>query len=113
MGSLGPGSACGVDDEPPGMIRLAAAAGRLSPAVVGAQRPLFFEVPLSLLCVRALVVRLLAARDADLDLGAIALPVHRERDQGKALALDRADQLVDFGAMQQQLAGAAIVGDDM
>src|SRR5690348_15031638 len=91
----------------------AIAAGWSTLPVVCTQRALLLDVPLALFFAGALVVRLLAARNADLDLGAIALPVHGERDQGQALALDRADQLVDFGAMQQQLAGAAIVGNDM
>src|SRR6185437_8713360 len=79
--------------------------------VVGAQGALLFEIPLAFFLGGALVVRLLAVRDADFHLGAVLLPVHRQRHQRQALAFDRADQLVDFRAMQQQLAGAAVFGD--
>src|SRR6185437_2665139 len=79
--------------------------------VVRAQRALFFEVPLAFFLGRALVVCTLAARDADFDLDVVVLPVHRQRHQGQALAFDRADEFVDFRAVQQQLAGPAILGD--
>src|SRR6185437_4394715 len=79
--------------------------------VVRAQRALLFDVPLAFLLGRALVMCLFAVRDADFHLGAIVLPVHRKWYQGQALAFDCADQFVDLGAMQQQLAGAAVFGD--
>src|SRR5690349_16405750 len=82
-------------------------------AVLRAHRLLFLAVPVALLLRRALVVILLALGQADLDLYAVVLPVHRDRHQRVAFALDRTDQLVDLGAVQQQLARAPVVGDDM
>ena len=61
----------------------------------------------------ALVVLLLALGQSDLDLDTIVFPVHRSRHNGVALAFDCPDQLVDFGAMQQQFACAPVVGDDV
>src|SRR5690606_39725476 len=43
----------------------------------------------------------------------VALPVQRGGDEGVAVALDAADEGVDLAAVQQQLAGATVVGDDM
>jgi hypothetical protein len=80
---------------------------------VRAHGALFFDLPVALLFGIALVVFLLAAGQADLDFDLVALPVHRGGHQGVALALDGADQLVDFLAMQQQFAGASVFGDDV
>src|SRR5512143_735926 len=77
------------------------------------QRALFFPIPVAFLLGVALVVVLFAARECDLDLDAIVLPVHRGRHDRVALALDRTDQLVDLLLVQQQLARAPVVGDDM
>ena len=71
---------------------------------------LLLAVPVALLLGVALVVLLLAAREAEIDLDPVLLPVERERNQRIALALDRADELVDLGAIQQELARTAIVG---
>src|SRR5258706_6173079 len=54
-----------------------------------------------------LIVELLAARQPQLDLGAAALEVDPQRDQGEALALDLAGDAVDLAAMEQQLAWAS------
>jgi hypothetical protein len=49
-------------------------------------------------------VVLLALGQADLQLGqALLVPIELERNQGAAVALNGADQLVDLLAMQQQL----------
>src|SRR5512143_2400134 len=77
------------------------------------QRALLFPVPVTFLLGVALVMVLLAARERDLDLDTIVLPVHRGRHDRVTLALDRADQLVDFLFVQQQLARAPIIGNDM
>jgi len=55
-------------------------------------------------------VLLLALGQADLALHAPALEVQVQRHQGIAGTLDLADQLVQFGAVQQQLAGAQGLG---
>src|SRR5687768_8460344 len=48
--------------------------------------------PITVLLRRALVVRLLALGEPDLQLGQPVLPVEAQRNQGVAFALDRADQ---------------------
>ena len=58
-------------------------------------------------------MRLFTLGQADFQLGAAALPVELQRDEGVALALGGADQLVQLLAMQQQLAGARGVRLDM
>ena len=69
-----------------------------------------------------LVVRLLAARDAELQLGHPVADVEAQRHQGQALGLRLPDQLGDLVPMQQQLPGprrlvivavALLVGRDM
>src|SRR5690606_9990766 len=76
----------------------------------GLHEPLFLPRPVALLHARALVVRLLALREPDLELRAAARPVHVERHDRVALALDRADQAVELVPLQQQLARARRVG---
>src|SRR5690606_13631331 len=61
----------------------------------------------------ALVVALLALGQRDLELDLVALPVHRGGHEGVAVALHAADQVVDLAPVQQQLAAALGVGDDM
>src|SRR5471032_3412444 len=62
-------------------------------------------LPVAVLECLALVVRLLALRERDLDLGAaLAVEIDLQRHDRAALALDRADQLADLGLVQQQLA---------
>ena len=70
-------------------------------------------MPVPLLHIRALVVLLLAFRQADIELGAAARPVQVERHQRVAGALDLADQARQFLAVQQQLACATRVGLDV
>src|SRR6185312_3745348 len=79
--------------------------------VVRSHGALFLDLPVALLLGVALVMFLLAASQADLDLDLVALPVHGGGHQSVALALDGTDQLVDLLAMQQQLARAPILGD--
>ena len=74
---------------------------------------MFFAGPVAFLFGVALVVVLLAAGHADFDLDPVVFPVHRGGHQRVALAFDCTDQLVDFLAMQQQLACAPVVGDDV
>ena len=65
-------------------------------------------LPVAVLDGLALVVRLLAGDQRDLDLGAAArVEIDLQRHDGAALALDGADQLADLLAMQQQLARPA------
>src|SRR5712671_6864242 len=62
-------------------------------------------LPVAVLDRLALVVRLLAGDQRDLDLGAAArIEIDLQGHDGTALALDGADQLADLLAMQQQLA---------
>src|SRR5450631_341182 len=64
-----------------------------------------FAVPAALLFGLSLVVKLLAAAERDLDLGApLVVEEHLERDDGHALAVDRGRELVDLAPVQQQLA---------
>src|SRR5581483_5584247 len=70
------------------------------------QTPLLAR-PVALLLGLALVVQLLAAGERELDLcTALVVEIELERHQRHALALDRADQLVDLPFVQQQLARA-------
>src|SRR5262245_29851407 len=74
---------------------------RLSPR---AHQAALFAAPVTLLGGLALVVQLLALGDRQQQLGAATLiEIELERDQRHALAIDRAHQLVDLPAMQQQL----------
>ncbi len=82
-------------------------------ASTGFQHPLHFPIGFTLLDGCALVVRLFTLGEADFQLGAAMLPVELQRDEGVALALGGADQLVQFLAVQQQLAGARRVRLDM
>src|ERR1044072_560572 len=68
------------------------------------QAPLL-AVPVALLLALALVVQLLALGERELDLGAaLVVEIELQRHQGHAVALDRADQLVDLALVQQQFA---------
>src|SRR5689334_19908869 len=61
--------------------------------------------PIALLLGLAFVVELLAFCNRQLQFGASPLvEIELERDQGHALAVDRAHQLVDLPTMEQQLA---------
>src|SRR6188472_4442844 len=54
----------------------------------------------------ALVVRLLAASEREIDLDAAVLQVHPRRHQRQALLHGATDQLADLGAIEQELAPA-------
>src|SRR5215469_10304165 len=70
-------------------------------------QPAALALPGALLLGFALVVELLAAGERKLDLGAaLFVEIELERHEGHALALDRAGELVDLAAVQQELAGA-------
>src|SRR5687767_1328959 len=81
--------------------------------VAVAHDALFVALPVAVFLDGALVVFLLAAREPDLALGAVLLPVERERHERVALALDGADETVDLVAVEQQLSRAARIGDDV
>src|SRR5689334_16928407 len=69
------------------------------------QQPAALARPVALLLALALVMQLLAPGEGDLDLGAaFVVEIDFQRYDGHALALDRADQLVDLALMQQELA---------
>src|SRR5205823_8679742 len=53
----------------------------------------------------ALIERLAAPGDAELDLGDPLLEVQRQRDQGESFLARLDPQLVDLAAVEQQLAG--------
>src|SRR3954470_5524511 len=82
-------------------------------AILRPHHALLLAIPVALLLGVALVVLLLAAREAEIDLDAVLLPVERERNERVALALDRADELVDLCAVEEQLARAPVFGDDV
>src|SRR3954469_14281409 len=70
-----------------------------------AQQAALLATPVTLLLGLALVVQLLALGDRELHLGPAALvEIEFERNQRHAFTIDRAEQLVDLLAMQQQLA---------
>src|SRR3984893_5028503 len=77
----------------------------IGPLSLLAQQAPALSVPGSLLFSFALVVQLLAARQSELDFRPpLVVEVKLERHDGHAVALDRADQLVDLPLVQQQLA---------
>src|SRR5947207_15003327 len=74
-----------------------------------AHQAALFARPVAFLLGLALVVQLLALGKRELDLGsALVVEIELERHQRHALALDRADQLVDLALVQQQLARALL-----
>src|SRR6185295_4396890 len=86
---------------------------RLGASRAVAQQPLLFAVPVAQLLGFPLVVLLLAAREADLDLDPALNEMQIERRHRVAGALDLADQAIDLATMQQQLAGPRRVGLDV
>src|SRR5271155_3888514 len=67
------------------------------------QQPAALALPRALLFGVALVVKLLAAGQGQLDLGtALFVKIELERHQRHAFTLDRAEQFVDLPAMQQE-----------
>src|SRR5471030_727110 len=75
------------------------------PTSAPAEQPRPLALPVAILDRLALVVRLLAGGQRDLDLGpALLVEIDLQRHDGAALALDRADQRVDLLAMQQEFA---------
>src|SRR5262249_41533483 len=80
------------------------APGRLS---LGPQQPSALALPAALLLGLALVVQLLAAGERKLELGAsLLVEIELERHERHSLALDRAHELVDLPAVQEELAHA-------
>src|SRR5712671_2400917 len=69
------------------------------------QQPAALALPAAFLFGLALVVKLLAARERNLDLGAaLFIEIELERHERHALTLDGASELVDLAAVQQQFA---------
>src|SRR5262245_9871442 len=62
--------------------------------------------PVAVFFGRALVVRLLAFAEADLELRLAVLPIHLERHERVALAFDRPDEAVQLRFVEQELARA-------
>src|SRR5215470_17720255 len=68
-------------------------------------QPAALAIPVALALGLTLVVQLLALGECDLDLGAALLvEIELERNEGHALALDRAHELVDLPLVQEELA---------
>ena len=67
-------------------------------------------LPVAILVCGSLVVLLLAFGETHFELGATLVPVQVERYQCKSLALNGADQPVEFLTVQQQLAASSRVG---
>ena len=82
------------------------------PAPSGGQQARALALPVAILDRLALVVRLLALGQRDLDLGAAALvEIDLQRHDGAALALDGADQLVDLRVCSSSLRGRLAARD--
>src|SRR5262245_24136318 len=74
-------------------------------SALGPQQPPALALPTALPFGLALVVQLLAAGKRELDFGAaLVVEIELERHQRHALALDRADQLADLAAVEEELA---------
>src|SRR5699024_9180722 len=86
--------------------------GARAPSVLF-ENPAFSALPVLFLFGAPLVVLLLAGSYGDLDFHFTLFPVYGGRDYRLPLALDQADQAVDFAPMQQQAAGAHRVRCDM
>ena len=78
------------------VCKISSVQGRSGVAVVRAHGALFFALPVAFFLGVALVVFLLAARQADFDFDLVTFPVHGDGHEGVALALDGADELVDL-----------------
>src|SRR4249919_2116638 len=81
--------------------------------VVATHDPLLLARPVAFLAGFALVVRLLALGQRYLGLDLVALPIEGGDHHGVAVALDAADQAVDLATVQEQLARAPVLGDDV
>src|SRR3954463_8038733 len=69
-----------------------------------AHQPALLALPVAILDCLALVVKLLAARQRQLDLGpAAGVEIDRQRDQRHALACDAGAQTIDLALVEQQL----------
>src|SRR5699024_2245825 len=112
-GIAGGGIKCCRRPVHPGSRRSGAVRRTSGNGVFGTQRTLLFAVPVAFFLGGTFVVRLLALGQADFDLDVVAFPVHGGRYQRVTLALDSADQFVDLTSIEQQFAGAPVVGDDM
>src|SRR5262245_30543523 len=76
-------------------------------STLGAQKPTALALPAPLLLGLSLIVKLLAARERNLDLGAaFFVEIEFERHECHAFALDRTHELVDLVPVQQQPARA-------
>src|SRR5687768_14790123 len=86
------------------MLRLNQAPKRSGSAML-AHQPALLPLPILLLLMLALVVRLAAARNGELDLGpAAAVEIDGERDERHALAHHRAEHLADLALVEEQFA---------
>src|SRR5437868_5360382 len=82
-------------------------------AATALQGPLDLPVGVALRDVAALVDRVLAAGEGELDLRAALLPVEPRRNEREAALLDLAGQRLDLAPVQQELAVAiGVVGVD-
>src|SRR5690348_11675620 len=92
----------------------APSAGRAPSGLSGLlEQTLPLALPFLLFLRLALVVLLLAAREPDLELDAPALVMKVDRHEGITRTLDAADQLVDFPGMEQELARADGIGNQV
>src|SRR5690606_33852427 len=82
-------------------------------AVGFAYQSLLLAIPVPVLLAGALVVVLLALDQGNLALDQMFFPVERQGDAAVALLLDPGDDLFQLLGVQQQLAGARRVGDDV
>src|SRR5215212_5409165 len=90
-----------------GMFARAQRARRPPSSATVAQQPALLPLPVLLLLIFALVGRLAALGERQLDLGpAAAVEIDGERDEGHALAGDGAVKLRDLALVEEQFAGA-------
>ena len=73
--------------------------------------PLLLTIPVTLFVVIALIEIRLTFGQGDLNFNQMGLPIHRGADAGVTLLVDSSFQLVQFTAIEQQLARANRLGD--
>src|ERR1700734_2576173 len=79
----------------------------------GFHNPALVALPVAILLIGALVMLLLTLGEADLELGAAALPIQLERHDGVTAPLDRSDHVIELAPVEQEFPCAGRVGFDV